>query len=113
MMGVMKEVTQIVKGVNGGDDASEAIDDIKGLKGELKEIADRAKKIEKDQSDEDKKEANKEMEEKYCHEMNKVMGDLMGEFTKLPTSDFRLPTSGAVGSKDVAGAVQELMKEMN
>ncbi|MDA7888303.1 hypothetical protein N9A86_02840 [Akkermansiaceae bacterium] len=45
MMGVMKEVTQIVKGVNGGDDASEAIDDIKGLKGELKEIADRAKKI--------------------------------------------------------------------
>jgi len=105
MMDLMKEVTEIVKGVNDGDDASDAIEEINDLKGEMKEIAARRKTLEEDQSDKEKEEAENKLEEEYGDEMKKVMGDLTGELTKLPTS-------GTVGAIDVAKAVQELMMEM-
>ena len=45
------------------------------------------------------------LEEKFGKEMGKVLGDLMGELAKLPSS-------GTVGADDVAKAVGELMSEM-
>ena len=102
---VIKEITKIVKGVNDGDDASDAIEDINDLKDELEEIAERAEAIKKDLSDEEKKENKKMLEEKFGKELEKVLGDLMGELAKLPTS-------GTVGADDVVKAVGELMSEM-
>lgn len=105
MLDVVKEATEIVKGVNDGDDAKKAIEELGDLKGDVSEIAKKMKKIDEESSAEEKKELEKEMEEKYGDEMKKAMGDLMGEVAKLPTS-------GTVGATDVAKAVMELMSEM-
>ena len=106
MLDVMKEVTEIVKGVNDGDDASDAIEDINNLKDELEELGERAEAIGKDWSDEEKKENKKMVEEKYGKEFKKLEGDLRGELAKLPSS-------GTVGAGDVAKAVRELMSLMD
>ena len=105
MLDVMKEVTESVKGANDGDDASDAIEDINNLKDELEELGERAEAIGKDWSDEEKKENDKMLEEKFGKEVEKALGDLMGELAKLPTS-------GTVGADDVVKAVGELMSEM-
>lgn len=106
MLDVFKEVTEIVEGVNDGDDASDAIEDINDLKDEVKEIEERAEAIGKDWSDEEKKENDKMLEEKFGKEVEKALGDLMGELAKLGTS-------GTIGADDVAKAVQELMSLMD
>ena len=103
---VIKEATEIVKGVNDGDDASDAIEDINNLKDELEELGERAEAIGKDWSDEEKKENKKMVEEKYGKEFKKLEGDLRGELAKLPSS-------GTVGAGDVAKAVRELMSLMD
>ena len=99
----IKEVTEIVEGVNDGDNASDAVDDINDLKEDMKEIAERVKELKKDPSH--KEEVQKLLEEKK-DEVVKAVGDLMGELAKLGTS-------GTVGADDVAKAVQELMSLMD
>ena len=101
----IKEVTEIVEGVNDGDNASDAVDDINDLKKDMKEIAERVKELKKDRSDKEEEEVEKLLEGKK-DEVVKVLGDLMGELAKLPTS-------GTVGADDVAKAVRELMSVMD
>ena len=99
----IKEVTEIVEGVNDGDNASDAVDDINDLKEDMKEIAERVKELKKDPSH--KEEVQKLLEEKK-DEVVKAVGDLMGELVKLSTS-------GNEGAKDVAAEVQKFLSTMN